>query len=123
MAITALVVKCRTGIAIKYLWIIRQEQSKNAFPADEGWLTEAILRKREFEKFQKFGTYRGPWICNNARPQPLSPTHPNPRSNIMDMKLELIAVPVPDVDRAIVYFKDPDGNGWAVQRLPERPSA
>jgi len=36
----------------------------------------------------------------------------------MDFKLELISIPVSDVDR--VFFSDPDGNGWAVQQLPER---
>ncbi|MGB0098370.1 MAG: hypothetical protein WBP81_38250 [Solirubrobacteraceae bacterium] len=55
----------------------------------------------------------------------------------MDWKLELIAVPVSDVDRAkafytervgfnadcgrCVFFNDPDGNGWAVQEVPARP--
>lgn len=40
----------------------------------------------------------------------------------MDLKLELVSVPVSDVDRAIrfVFFSDPDGNGWAVQQLPPR---
>jgi predicted enzyme related to lactoylglutathione lyase len=60
----------------------------------------------------------------------------------MDWKLELVAVPVTDVDRAkrfyseqvgfvadfvegpggdwnsFVFFNDPDGNGWAVQETP-----
>jgi uncharacterized glyoxalase superfamily protein PhnB len=70
----------------------------------------------------------------------------------MDYKLELVAVPVSDVDRAkalvvsdvaaahdelagrglevsevqhfpwgsFVFFSDPDGNGWAVQEVPDR---
>jgi catechol 2,3-dioxygenase-like lactoylglutathione lyase family enzyme len=59
----------------------------------------------------------------------------------MDWKLELIQVPVSDVDRAkefyvekagfksdvqhfpwgdFVFFSDPDGNGWAVQAIPPR---
>jgi predicted enzyme related to lactoylglutathione lyase len=60
----------------------------------------------------------------------------------MDYKLELVSVPVTDVDRAkafynddlagrgvdvsdvqdfpwgrFVFFSDPDGNGWAVQQI------
>ena len=66
----------------------------------------------------------------------------------MDYKLELVAVPVSDVDRAkafyveqagfnpdhdhtvsevhdfpwgrFVFFQDPDGNGWSVQAIPGR---
>jgi predicted enzyme related to lactoylglutathione lyase len=50
----------------------------------------------------------------------------------MDWKLELVAVPVSDVDPAkafyaedlawgrFVYFSDPDGNKRAVQELPKR---
>ena len=66
----------------------------------------------------------------------------------MDFKLELVAVPVSDVDRAkafytekagfnadhdhrvgdvhefpwgqFLFFSDPDGNAWAVQRIPPR---
>jgi predicted lactoylglutathione lyase len=43
-----------------------------------------------------------------------------------DMKLELVAVPVTDVDRAKAFYEqvgfnaDPDGNRWAVQELPAR---
>ena len=59
------------------------------------------------------------------------------------MKLELVAVPVSDVDRAkafytdqvcfiadhdhqvseklrFVFFRDPDGNTWSLQELPAR---
>ena len=36
----------------------------------------------------------------------------------MDWKLELVSIPVTDVDRAKVFFSDPDGNRWAVQQLP-----
>lgn len=47
----------------------------------------------------------------------------------VDWKLELVAVPVTDVDRAkafytdkgsFVFFSDPDGNRWAVQQIPVR---
>jgi predicted enzyme related to lactoylglutathione lyase len=64
----------------------------------------------------------------------------------MDWKLELMAIPVSDVDRAkafyvdqaglargvevsdvqdfpwgrFVFFSDPDGNKWSVQQLPQR---
>jgi catechol 2,3-dioxygenase-like lactoylglutathione lyase family enzyme len=66
----------------------------------------------------------------------------------MDWKLELVAIPISDVDRAkafytekagfnadhdhrvsevqefdwgsFVFFSDPDGNGWDVQQLPAR---
>jgi catechol 2,3-dioxygenase-like lactoylglutathione lyase family enzyme len=56
----------------------------------------------------------------------------------MDWKLELVAVPVSDVDRAKAFYteqvgfsadhdhrvsdeiSDPDGNGWAVQQIPVR---
>jgi catechol 2,3-dioxygenase-like lactoylglutathione lyase family enzyme len=44
----------------------------------------------------------------------------------VDWKLELIAVPVSDVDRAKAFyteklgFNDPDGNAWAVQQIPPR---
>jgi hypothetical protein len=37
----------------------------------------------------------------------------------MDWRLELVQVPVSDVDRAKAFYtekaRDPDGNGWAVQ--------
>lgn len=35
------------------------------------------------------------------------------------MRLELVPVPVPDVDRAI--FADPDGNTWSLQQMPAAP--
>ena len=39
----------------------------------------------------------------------------------MDMKLELVAVPVSDVDKQpwgwFTYFSDPDGNRWACQQM------
>ena len=46
----------------------------------------------------------------------------------MDWRLELVQVPVSDVDRAKafytekagVFFSDPNGNGWAVQQLERR---
>jgi hypothetical protein len=49
----------------------------------------------------------------------------------VEWKLELVAVPVSDVDRAkafyaekvggkFVFFSDPDGNRWSVQELPGR---
>ena len=59
----------------------------------------------------------------------------------MDWRLELVQVPVSDVDRAkvfytermgfnanhdqftwgsFVFFSDPDGNDWAVQQIPAR---
>jgi len=42
----------------------------------------------------------------------------------MDFRLELVAVPVSDVDRAkagrFAFFADPDGNRWAVQEIPDR---
>ena len=45
----------------------------------------------------------------------------------MDWRLELVQVPVSDVDRAkafywgsFVFSSDPDGNGWSVQQLPAR---
>jgi catechol 2,3-dioxygenase-like lactoylglutathione lyase family enzyme len=69
----------------------------------------------------------------------------------VDWKPELVAVPVSDVDRAkafyteqvgfnadhdrrvsevhefpwgsFVFFKDPDGNGWSVQAIPDRGQA
>ena len=35
-------------------------------------------------------------------------------------------VEVSEIDRqpfgAFVYFQDPDGNGWAIQEIPERPA-
>lgn len=34
---------------------------------------------------------------------------------LMDMKLELVAVPVTDVDRANTFY--PDGNKWAAQQI------
>ena len=37
----------------------------------------------------------------------------------MDMKLELVAVPVTDVDRAKEFYADPDGNRWAIQEIVE----
>jgi len=58
----------------------------------------------------------------------------------MDFKLELVGVPVSDVDRAkafyvdragfvsevdmqpwgsFVFFADPDGNRWALQQIPD----
>jgi hypothetical protein len=36
----------------------------------------------------------------------------------MDWKLELVVVPVTDVERAKRFFSDPDGNAWAVQERP-----
>lgn len=36
---------------------------------------------------------------------------------LMDMKLELVAVPVTDVDRANTFYVDPDGNKWAAQQI------
>jgi catechol 2,3-dioxygenase-like lactoylglutathione lyase family enzyme len=66
----------------------------------------------------------------------------------MQMKLEVVPIPVSDVDRAkafyteqagfnadhdhtvsdvqefpwgsFVFFSDPDGNGWSVQQIPDR---
>ena len=45
----------------------------------------------------------------------------------MDWKIELIAIPVTDVDRAKAFYvgqvgfnADPDGNTWALQQLPPR---
>ncbi len=39
----------------------------------------------------------------------------------MDWKLELVAIPVSDVDRAKALYVE-DGNGWSVQDLPARPN-
>jgi hypothetical protein len=36
------------------------------------------------------------------------------------MKLEAIAAPVSDVDRAFADFNDPDGNRWLVQEVTKR---
>jgi hypothetical protein len=39
----------------------------------------------------------------------------------MDWKLEVVVLPVSDVDRAkafYTYFSDPGGNGWGVQQKP-----
>ena len=41
----------------------------------------------------------------------------------MDMKLEVVVVPVSDVDKAKAFyqsFSDPDGNGWFVQEVTTR---
>jgi hypothetical protein len=42
----------------------------------------------------------------------------------MDLKLEVVVVPVPDVDRddygSFAGFSDPDGNGWALQEVKTR---
>ena len=46
----------------------------------------------------------------------------------MDFKLELVPIPVADVDRAKTFyteragfsyagFRDPDGNGWTLQQI------
>ena len=42
---------------------------------------------------------------------------------VVDFKLEVVVVPVADVDRAknsFVSFSDPDGNEWFVQEIPTR---
>jgi len=36
----------------------------------------------------------------------------------MDWKLEVVPVPITDVDRAKHFFSDPDGNGWVLQEHP-----
>jgi hypothetical protein len=33
----------------------------------------------------------------------------------MDWKLEVVPVPITDVDRAKHFYSDPDGNGWVLQ--------
>lgn len=42
----------------------------------------------------------------------------------MDLKLEVVVVPVPDVDRgdygSFASFGDPDGNGWVLQEVNTR---
>ena len=38
----------------------------------------------------------------------------------MDRKLELVAVPVSDVDRAKKLFSNPEGSARSVQQLPAR---
>jgi hypothetical protein len=38
----------------------------------------------------------------------------------MDWRLELVQVPVSDVDRAKRFYSDPDGNSWSVQAIPPR---
>ena len=40
----------------------------------------------------------------------------------MDTRLELVPVPVRDVDRAKAFF-DPDGNGWTLQQMAWRTGA
>jgi catechol 2,3-dioxygenase-like lactoylglutathione lyase family enzyme len=39
----------------------------------------------------------------------------------MDWKLELVPIPVSDVDRAKAFYVDQVGfNGWSVQEIPPR---
>jgi len=49
------------------------------------------------------------------------------RLGLLDMKLELVPVPVTDVDRAKAFYVDQvgfhadhDGNTWSVQQIPVR---
>ncbi len=35
----------------------------------------------------------------------------------MDLLLEVVGISVRDVDAAIAFFADPDGNGWSLQEI------
>jgi hypothetical protein len=49
-----------------------------------------------------------------------------PEAGTIDMKLEVVTLPVSDVDRAKRFyqtyasFSDPDGNGWLLQEIKTR---
>jgi hypothetical protein len=39
---------------------------------------------------------------------------------VMDMKLEVVVVPVSGVDQAKAFYQGLDGNGWFVQEITTR---
>jgi hypothetical protein len=72
------------------------------------------------------GRYRGP---PGERAEEQSTIDGTRGRRVMDWQLELVVVPVADVDRAKHFYSesmqgpelvvgDPDGNGWAVQESP-----
>ena len=38
----------------------------------------------------------------------------------MDLRLEVVPIPVSDVDLAKRFYSDPVGNGWVLQERPAR---
>jgi hypothetical protein len=46
--------------------------------------------------------------------------HHTKERRTMDWKLEVVPVPITDVDRAKHFYSDPDGNSWVLQERPAR---